>query len=56
MAYVRRVRLHQAHLEIVAGDPETTSVTEIARRWGFHEMGSFMQRYAQAYGGEPRLL
>lgn len=55
MAYVRRIRLHRAHEEIIAGDPDTTSVTEIARRWGFHETGLFIRRYAQAYGGEPEL-
>jgi AraC-like DNA-binding protein len=53
MEYVRRVRLHHAHLELVASDPETTSVTDIARRWGFHQIGLFMRRHAQAYGGEP---
>jgi transcriptional regulator GlxA family with amidase domain len=53
MEYVRRVRLHYAHLELVASDPETTSVTDIARRWGFHEIGLFMRRYVEAYGGEP---
>jgi AraC-like DNA-binding protein len=52
MEYVRRVRLHHAHLELVASDPETTSVTDIARRWGFHQIGLFMRRYVQAYGGE----
>jgi transcriptional regulator GlxA family with amidase domain len=53
MEYVRRVRLHHAHLELVASDPETTSVTDIARRWGFHQIGLFMRRHAQAYGGGP---
>jgi AraC-like DNA-binding protein len=53
MEYVRRVRLHHAHLELVASDPETTSVTDIARRWGFHQIGLFMRRYSQAYGGDP---
>jgi AraC-like DNA-binding protein len=51
MEYVRRVRLHHAHLELVASDPETTSVADIARRWGFHQIGLFMRRHAQAYGG-----
>lgn len=53
MDYVRRVRLHYAHLEVVASDPETTSITEIAHRWGFHQIGIFMRRYTQAYGGDP---
>ncbi len=52
MDYVRRVRLHHAHLELVASDPETTSVTDIARRWGFHHIGLFMRRYVDAYGRE----
>jgi AraC-like DNA-binding protein len=52
MDYVRRVRLHYAHLELVDSDPESTSVTQIARRWGFREFGTFMRRYVQAYGGE----
>ncbi len=51
--YARRVRLHYAHLELVDSDPETTSVAQIARRWGFREFGLFMRRYVQAYGGEP---
>jgi AraC-like DNA-binding protein len=55
MDYVRRVRLHHAHLELVASDPETTSVADIARRWGFHQIRLFMRRYAQAYGGEPEI-
>lgn len=53
MNYVRRVRLHHVHQELVASDPETTSVTEIARRVGFHHIGIFMRRYVEAYGGEP---
>jgi len=52
MDYVRRVRLHYAHLELVDSDPETTTVTQIARRWGFREFGLFMRRYVQTYGGE----
>lgn len=52
MNYVRRVRLHHAHLELVESDPETTSVAHVARRWGFRGLGFFMRRYVQAYGGE----
>lgn len=53
MDYVRRVRLHYAHLELVDSDPETTSVTQIASRWGFREFGTFIRRYVEAYGDEP---
>ena len=50
MDYVRLVRLHHAHSELVAGDPEATSETEIARRWGFHHIGRFKRRRREAYG------
>jgi AraC-like DNA-binding protein len=53
MDYVRRVRLHHAHRDIVDRDRETTSVAEIARRWGFPDIEMFMRRYVQAYGDEP---
>ncbi|WP_164478708.1 helix-turn-helix transcriptional regulator [Mycolicibacterium stellerae] len=53
MEYLRRVRLHHAHRELVASDPDTTNVTGIARRWGFHKIGHFLRRHAEAYGGEP---
>ena len=39
MAYLRSVRLHHAHLELVTGDQSTTSVAEIAGRWGFGHAG-----------------
>jgi AraC-like DNA-binding protein len=54
MAYVREVRLSQAHAELRASDPATTSVADIARRWGFVHMGRFSSNYAARYGQYPR--
>jgi AraC-like DNA-binding protein len=51
--YVRRVRLHRAHQELVAGDRSTTTVSEIAQRWGFAHTGRFAVLYRQIYGQSP---
>lgn len=54
MEYVRRVRLHRAHVDLVAGERATTSVAEIGRRWGFGHLGRFATGYRQTYGESPR--
>jgi AraC-like DNA-binding protein len=51
--YLRRVRLHRAHQELIAGERATTTVTEIARRWGFAHTGRFAVLYRQTYGQSP---
>jgi AraC-like DNA-binding protein len=51
--YMRRVRLHRAHQELLAGDPTHTTVTEIAQRWGFAHTGRFAVLYRQTYGQSP---
>jgi transcriptional regulator GlxA family with amidase domain len=53
MEYVRRVRLHHAHRELLAGDRMSTTVGDIARRWGFGNMGRFAVYYRQMYGQSP---
>lgn len=55
MEYVRQVRLHYAHLDLVAGDRTTTTVSEIARRWGFGHMGRFSVYYRENYGESPHV-
>lgn len=54
MAYLRRVRLAQAHADLVAADPARDTVTAIAHRWGFHHQGRFAAAYREAYGVPPR--
>ncbi|MEE6178272.1 helix-turn-helix transcriptional regulator [Mycobacterium sp. 050134] len=53
--YLRRVRLHQAHLDLVAGNRATTTVGEVARRWGFGNVGRFAVYYRQIYGQSPHV-
>jgi AraC-like DNA-binding protein len=55
MEYVRRVRLHHAHLDLVAGSRASITVAGIARRWGFGHIGRFALAYRQAYGQSPRV-
>jgi AraC-like DNA-binding protein len=51
--YLRRVRLHRAHQNLMNGDRSSTTVTEVAQRWGFAHTGRFAVLYRQAYGQSP---
>jgi AraC-like DNA-binding protein len=51
--YLRRVRLHRAHHDLMAGDRSSATVTEIAERWGFAHTGRFAVLYRQTYGESP---
>jgi AraC-like DNA-binding protein len=51
--YLRRVRLDQAHRDLVSADPRSASVSGIAARWGFAHPGRFSAFYRQAYGRTP---
>jgi AraC-like DNA-binding protein len=53
--YLRRVRLHHAHLELVAGTHMATTVGQIAARWGFGHLGRFAVYYRQQYGQSPHV-
>lgn len=53
MEYVRRVRLDLAHHELVANDRSNTTVSTVARRWGFSHIGRFAARYRKTYGCSP---
>jgi AraC-like DNA-binding protein len=53
MEYLRRVRLHHAHQELLAADRAQTTVTQIAARWGFAHTGRFAVYYRQVYGQSP---
>ncbi|MEU7476284.1 helix-turn-helix transcriptional regulator [Lentzea sp. NPDC042327] len=49
-AYVRRVRLAQAHLDL---QRRQGTVTEIAARWGYARPSVFAAHYRSAYGVSP---
>jgi AraC-like DNA-binding protein len=53
MAYVRQVRLARAHAELLAADPDETTVAEVARRWGFPRASRFAARYRARFGVPP---
>jgi AraC-like DNA-binding protein len=54
MNYLRGVRLRRTRDELLAADPTTTTVSEIAARWGFVHMGRFSSEYVRQYGEYPR--
>ena len=46
-------RMHLTHRALRNGDPEKTSVTEIATNHGFWELGRFSVMYRQLFGESP---
>ncbi len=55
LAYLRRVRLAQAHQELLSADPsDGTTVAMVAGRWGFAHQGRFSAQYREVYGVTPR--
>ncbi|WP_231743137.1 helix-turn-helix transcriptional regulator [Mycobacterium sp. GA-2829] len=53
LQYLRRLRLHRAHQDLIAGDLRCDTVTAIAARWGFGHTGRFAVAYRQTYGQSP---
>ncbi|WP_415858950.1 helix-turn-helix domain-containing protein [Agromyces laixinhei] len=42
-----------AHQELTREDPNEGSVSEIARRWGFVNLGRFAAAYRREFGENP---
>jgi AraC-like DNA-binding protein len=53
MAYLRGVRLRRARESLLESDPSVETVSSIAFRWGFTNMGRFAAAYAARYGENP---
>ncbi|MBM7773842.1 AraC-like DNA-binding protein [Actinokineospora baliensis] len=53
LAYLRQVRLDQAHQELMTASPGQTTVTAVAARWGFFNAGRFTGYYREAFGVLP---
>jgi AraC-like DNA-binding protein len=51
--YLRQVRLEGAHSDLTHADPASTTVAEIAARWGFGHAGRFSALYRRRYGCGP---
>lgn len=48
--YVREVRLARAHAQLRGGLPPGTGLADVARRWGFTDVGRFTAAYSARYG------
>jgi AraC-like DNA-binding protein len=53
MTWLKRLRLDRAHADLEAAAPGSTTVTEIAARWGFLHQGKFAAQYRARFGAAP---
>ncbi|MEU0539540.1 helix-turn-helix domain-containing protein [Nocardia sp. NPDC005978] len=54
MEYLRRLRLEQAHQDLLSATPgDGRTVAAVAARWGFPQPGRFAQLYTRTYGHPP---
>jgi AraC-like DNA-binding protein len=51
--YLRQVRLREVHRELLTADAGTTTVGDVAARWGFAHQGRFAVHYRDRYGVRP---
>ena len=51
--YILRVRLEAARVELARGAARPCTVTAVATRYGFTELGRFAVRYRQVFGERP---
>lgn len=54
LEYMRMVRLSEARADLHAADPGTTTLTQVAHRWGFTNLGRFTTLFRATYGESPR--
>ncbi|MBM7476963.1 helix-turn-helix transcriptional regulator [Curtobacterium herbarum] len=52
--YLQHVRLQRVRQDLQHADPDTSSVREVAQRWGFDHLGRFSAAYRVAFGEYPR--
>lgn len=53
LAYLRMCRLNRARQTLLTSDPQTTSVTAVAMRYGFLHLGRFSVDYKRAFDEAP---
>ncbi len=53
MAYIRRRRLEKVREELLARDPATASVSQVALQWGFAHLGRFSSSYRKLFNEYP---
>jgi AraC family ethanolamine operon transcriptional activator len=52
-AYLQALRFNGARRDLIAGEPRTVSVKEVALRWGFLHLGRFAVNYRRWFGESP---
>ena len=52
-AYLRIYRLNAAHRELLAADPQVTTVTSISLKWGFSHPGRFSSIHRKMFNETP---
>ena len=52
-SFLRSVRLDRCRDELLAGSPEDVSVTLVAVKWGFSNLGRFAALYRERFGENP---
>lgn len=53
MQYLRQIRLDRARTDLLQTEDATTSVADVALRWGFMHQGRFSAEYKQRFGETP---
>lgn len=53
LQYLRELRLHRAHHDLIKANRMDDTVTAIAARWGFMHSGRFAVLYRETYGQSP---
>jgi transcriptional regulator GlxA family with amidase domain len=52
--YVRHVRLDRARQDLLSSEPGSVLVSDVARKWGFGNLGRFSASYSARFGEYPR--
>ncbi|ERP95962.1 hypothetical protein Q669_29190 [Labrenzia sp. C1B10] len=53
IAYLRALRLNRVRAELANADPQSTTVTQVAMRYGFVHLGRFAGDYKRMFGVTP---
>lgn len=51
--YLRRIRLDRVRRDLLEHSPKTATVNDLARAWGFGNLGRFASAYQQQFGEKP---
>ena len=53
MGFLKAQRLNAAYGKLLAAEPESTSVTDVALRYGFNHLGKFAIEYKRTFRESP---